>query len=289
MPRRSPAASSALGPIAIVAVEQHVPAAQRITRDHLAVRLLPASVRLFARAAAGRWVRDRLVDASDRRAPGVWGGILCRKRYADDKVAEALAAGVGQLVVLGAGYDTRACRTAGVAAFEVDLPVNSAAKRGRLESLYGRVPEHVRLVPADFQVDDLGTALTAAGFRLDQPAMVVLEGVTPYLTEDAVRGIFAFLAKMAPGSRLLFTYIRQDFLDGTSMYGLQRVHRQFVTARRLWHFGLHPGGVVGWLAEYGWDELEQVGTEDYRARYLDPIGRSMKVMEIERFVHAEKL
>ncbi|MEV0384782.1 SAM-dependent methyltransferase [Nonomuraea sp. NPDC050643] len=288
MTRRSPAASTAFGPIAIVAVEQKVPGERRIVSDDMAFRMLPGSVRPIVHAAAWRPVREWLVSMSDRQGPGVWGGILCRKRYVDEKVADAMAAGVEQLVVLGAGLDTLACRTPGAAAFEVDLPVNSAYKRRRLEELYGGVPGHVRLVAADLQADDLGAALTAAGFRLDQPVLVLLEGVTPYLTEDGVRRILAFLAKTATGSRLLFTYIRQDFIDGSARYGMgQQVYRRYVI-QRIWRFGLADGDVGPLLAEYGWREREQVGAAEYRARYLEPLGRPMRVMEIERFVEAEK-
>ncbi|WP_043622524.1 SAM-dependent methyltransferase [Nonomuraea candida] len=289
---RSAAASSAVGPIAIAAIEQGLPEARRIARDELAARFLPGPVRLLVRACAWRPLREWFVAASERSAPGVWGGILCRKRYADDKVAAALAAGAGQLVVLGAGLDTRACRLAvpaGAAAFEVDLPANVTAKRRVVERVYGRVPERLRLVPADLRAGGPGPALEAAGFRTGEPAVVLMEGVTPYLGEEGVRNVFAFLAGLAPGSRLLFTYLRRDFLDGTRSYGMgKRLRRRFVTRHGVWHFGLDPAEADALLAGHGWRGCEQVGEAEYRERYLRPAGRTMRVMPIELFAEAEK-
>ncbi|MFI6290511.1 SAM-dependent methyltransferase [Nonomuraea sp. NPDC050790] len=287
MTKRRPAAQTALGPMVIAAVEQLLPAERRVIDDDLAQGFLPPGTRLVVRACKWRVIRDLVIGATDKQAHGLWASMLCRKRYADDKVAEALGDGIEQVVILGAGLDTRAYRLvvpAGARAFEVDLPENIEDKRARL----GSVPDGVALIAVDFQRDDLGASLAAAGFRLDEPAMFVWEAVTQYLSQDAVRATLAFLGRAAPGSRLIFTFVRQDFLDGTDFYGAKGAHRQFVTRRRVWHFGLAPGAVRDLLAEYGWAEREQVGPEEYRARYLVPAGRDLPVSQIERFVYAAK-
>lgn len=291
MAKRPAAAQTAFGPMVIVAVEQNLPEAHRLVHDELAVRFLPPALRPLVRACRRGSLRDLLVTATDRKAPGIWGGLLCRKRYADDQVAEALADGIGQLVVLGTGLDTKACRLAapaGVPAFEIDLPANIGYKRDRLTARYGRVPEHVTLVPVDLGREDLAAALAAAGVRDDRPAVFVWEAVTQYLTEAAVRATLTAVSTAAPGSRLIFTYVRKDFLDGTSPYGAERLRRDFVVRRRVWHFGIDPDAVAGLLREHGWDEREQVGPAEYRARYLEPAGRDLPVSEIERFVLAVK-
>lgn len=78
-----------------------------------------------------RFVRDLATRAIEKDAPGLWGGMLARKGYADDQVADALDSGIGQVVFLGAGLDTRAFRLvapAGAEAIELDLPANVAYK-----------------------------------------------------------------------------------------------------------------------------------------------------------------
>ncbi|EME51206.1 O-methyltransferase [Amycolatopsis decaplanina DSM 44594] len=252
----------------------------------MAIRFLPPAVRFLAGLARWRVIRDLLVSASEKKAPGIWGGIACRKRYLDDMFAVDLREGVDSVVVLGAGLDTRAYRLAvpvGIRVFEVDLPGNIEDKRARI-----RVPDTVTLVPIDFETDDLETVLVEHGYRPAGATLFVWEGVTQYLTEDGVRKTFDVLAKAGHGSRLLFTYVRRDFLDGEAMYGADALHRQFVEKKRIWRFGLNPEDVSGFLDEYGWRELEQMGAEQLTSRYVRPTGRITDVSELERTVHAEK-
>ncbi len=274
----------------IVAVEQDYPAPQRLVQDDLAVRFLPPGTGSFVSASRWRFLRNLMIRLSERRAPGVWGGVLCRKRYIDARVTQAVGGMVEQVVILGAGLDTRAYRLAapdGIPSFEVDLSANTAYKEQRLRHIYGGVPERVALVPVDFEVDDLGAALGAHGFRLQRRAIFVWEAVTQYLTEDAVRRTLAFLSHAVSGSRLTLTYVRKDFLGGTNLYDAQNLYRDFV-AKHVWHFGIEPENVAGLLREYGWAECEQVGRADFAVRYLQPLGRNLPVSEIERCVYAEK-
>jgi methyltransferase (TIGR00027 family) len=292
MAKRSRAAQTAFGPMVIVAVEQYFPPSQRLVQDDLAARFLPPAWKLMAPVSHWGSLRNLFVKASEKRAPGVWGGVLCRKRYADDRVTDAVKQGIGQVVMLGAGLDTRAYRLvvpAGVPAFEIDLPANIEYKQARLLAIYGQVPERVALIPLDFQTDDLAAALSARGFEIHKPAMFVWEAVTQYLTEDSVRKTLLYLSNAATGSRLIFTYVRQDFLDGTNLYGTEGLYRDFVVTDRVWRFGIDPLKVDDLLRQYGWVEREQVGRAEYCSRYIAPRGRELSVTDIERFVYAEKL
>lgn len=280
------AAGTAVGPMVIAAVEQHRSPGQRLLHDPLAVSVLPPLSRWLAGLARRPGVRAALIRASERAAPGVWGGVACRKRYIDDQFTRALEEGIRSVVVLGAGLDTRAHRLAvpaDAAVFEVDLPVNIEHKRRRLPA-----DERVVLVPIDFDTGDLRAVLTARGHHSGDRCLVVWEGVTQYLSEDGVRRTFDFLADQAPGSRLVFTYVREDFLDGTEMYGSEALHRRFVAGRRLWRFGLHPHEVATFLTGYGWHEVEQVGPAELDARYVRGTGRVVPISPLERIVLAEK-
>ena len=226
------------------------------------------------------------VRASERAAPGIWGGIACRKRYIDDRFTSALEDGVDRVVVLGSGLDTRARRLTtpnGVRVFEVDLPVNVERQRARLG-----VPGHITPVPIDFEGEDLSTVLAAHGYRHDRRCLFVWEGVTQYLTEDGVRRTLDFLAGAAAGSRLVFTHVLRDFLDGTDLHGARALHRRFATGRPLWRFGLHPHRVGDFLDAYGWREVEQVGAGELDARYVRATGRAVPISPLERTVLAAK-
>jgi methyltransferase (TIGR00027 family) len=277
--------------MAFVALEQYEPVAQRLVCDELAVRLLPPAARRVIHACRWRPARQLLLRLAEQQAPGIRGATLCRKRYADDRLVEAIADGLPQLVVLGAGFDTRPYRLAapaGMGSFEVDLPANSGAKRKRLHEVYGRLPDRVKLVPLDLESGDVGAALDAHGFQIDQPSVFVWEAVSQYLTEAGVHATLTFLARTAPASRFIFTFVRQDFLDGRNLYDAETLYRDFVVRHHTWHFGIAPDRVAGLLAAYGWLEREQVGRFDYERRYLAPIGRTLGVSEIERAGYAEK-
>jgi methyltransferase (TIGR00027 family) len=292
VPRRQAVTQTALGPTFIVAVEQGTPSAVRLVDDHLASRFLPSIGPIIVGVARRAVMRRQIEQWSENRYPGLWGELLCRKRYGDDQLVAAVEAGLRQVVVLGAGLDTRAYRSLGITqprTFELDLPDNSFYKQKKLVSIFGRVPDHVTLAAVDFETQDLERSLLEHGFNAEARTLFVWEAVTQYLTESAVRRTLAVLSTAASGSRLLFSYVRQDFVDGTNLWGCPALFRQFVGRHPpLWHFGLDPPRVAPFLREFGWTEREQMGESEYLARYVEPLQRRLRVTAIERFVLAVK-
>ncbi len=285
------AAGTAYGPMSIVATEQYQPSDRRLVQDELAFRFLPAGLQAFARLARWSPIRNLVFSLSEKRASGVWGSVLCRKRYIDDKLQEAVRAGIQSAVDLGAGLDTRAYRSSVLGAipvFEVDLPENIAYKREKVRKLFGKIPANVTLVPVNFDNQDLESCLASQGFQTGTKSLFIWEAVTQYLSEEGIRRTMGYLSKAGRGSRLVFTYIREGFIDGTDRFGLDALYGAYRGENPIWHFGLDPNKVPAFLEKYGWKEMEQVGTKEYASRYLAPIGRDMPVTEIERAVCAEK-
>ena len=173
--------------------------------------------------------------------------------------------------------------------YEVDLPEVLEAKKQALQRIYGQIPAHVHLVAIDFDRQELGEVLSQAGYAGDQPSFFVWEGVTQYISEDAFHHTFAFLRQSAPQSQIAFTYVPLDFIEGRCMYELELLYRRTRVRRQLWRFGLEPQAVAGLLAQYGWRELEQMGSTDYTVRYLQPTNRTLPVMQVERMVHAVRV
>ena len=112
------------------------------------------------------------------------------------------------------------------------------AQEGRRPTRDHAIPTSVHLVPVDFERDDLIGTLTENGYRTDARTFFVWEGVTQYLTEDAVRTTLAALQGAPAGSRLVFTYVRSDFIDGTNMYGAKVLYKRFRQRQQVWKFGL---------------------------------------------------
>ncbi|MFC5291223.1 class I SAM-dependent methyltransferase [Actinokineospora guangxiensis] len=272
-------ARTAIGPVVILAVDQRE--TRPLLWDGWAERVLPTAARLVVACARWRPVRRALFLATERKARGLWAGVLCRKRYVDERVAEALDLGAEAVLVLGAGLDPLGLRLCAVPVFEVDFPAVLARRPAPADA------DEIA-VPADLEARDLVATLERHAYRGGLRTVVVWEGVTQYLTAESMRATLADLSSAAPGSALVFTYIRRDFLDGARYYGAERAHRAFVRRGR-WRFGLHPEQVAAFLAEYGWLEVEQVGAAEHTARFLVPAGRELPVTDIERCVYAVKV
>ncbi len=274
----------------LAAVERNEPPGRRLVDDDLAELFLPRPLRWLV--AATRWAPARrlMVRGSEYTGPGLWANLACRKRFIADKLEEALP-DVEAVVILGAGFDTRPyllTRRVRLPIFEVDLPVNIARKARTVRRVLGGLPMSVRLVPLDFERDDLLTSLAEHGYRTDYRAFFICEGVTQYLIEDGVRRTLEGLRAAATGSRLVFTYVRRDFIDGTNRYGTRTLYRNVRQRHQLWHFGLQPDEVAAFIAEYGWRLVEQAGPDELVQRYVAPTGRKLAASALEWSAYAEK-
>ncbi|BAX91937.1 SAM-dependent methyltransferase [Mycobacterium shigaense] len=288
---RNPAAQTAFGPMVLAAVEQNEPPGRRLLDDDLADLFLPAPLRWLVAATRVAPIRRLLVRGSEWTGPGLWANLACRKRLIADKVSEALD-DINAVVILGAGLDTRAYllnRHVRIPVFEVDLPVNIARKAKTVRRVLGGPPLSVRLVALDFEHDDLLTALAEHGYHADYRGFFICEGVTQYLTEGGVRRTLEGLRAAAPGSRLVFTYVRRDFIDGKNRYGTRTLYRNVRQRKQLWHFGLEPDEVAGFIADYGWRLIEQAGPDELMQRYVEPTGRKLKASQLEWSAYAEKV
>jgi methyltransferase (TIGR00027 family) len=154
--------------------------------------------------------------------------ILARARFVEDLVAEQVARGVGQYVILGAGLDTFAQRRAELASrlsvFEIDQPGPQAWKRERLVELGLGAPGFLRLVPVDFEAGDAWwERLSAAGFDAGQPAVVASTGVSMYLTNAAIVATLRQVASLAAGSTLVMSFMLPiELTDPEIRPGLER-------------------------------------------------------------------
>jgi methyltransferase (TIGR00027 family) len=235
-------------------------------------------------------IRNYTIKRSDAITQGIYGAQICRTRFIDDAVQAALSQGIRQLVILGAGYDSRPYRLAGmehVKVLEVDLPSVQEDKKKKLGKHFGRLPEHITFVPVDFNTQSLEVVLTRAAFDPSTPAVFVWEGVTQYLTEEAVCRTLVFVGKAAPGSTLIFTYVLKSVVERRSnIPGADKMMDYAAKNNIPWVFGLEPFNVPSFLRPFHLNPTADVGSAEYQARYLTPLGRTLVVFEGERIVEA---
>jgi methyltransferase (TIGR00027 family) len=235
-----------------------------------------------------------LLGIADRITPGARGFPVARTRYIDDALIADLGNGLDQVAILGAGFDSRAYRIAGIEqtrVFEVDHPDTQARKRECLGRVLGEMPTHVRFVPIDFDGEALGEAMSASGFRRDRRTFFILEGVTEYLSDRTADMIFRYIAGAAKrGSKVAFTYIDRGALDGTRQFpGSRALLAHNLRGREPFTFGFDPSELGGYLADRGLELIEDVAGAEFEARYFGPERRRLRSTDFQRTVLARIL
>jgi methyltransferase (TIGR00027 family) len=212
---------------------------------------------------------------------GSRGTVAVRTRYIDDLLADALRRGVEQVVILGAGFDSRAYRIGGIGrtrVFEVDHPITQAEKKKVIARRLGALPPHVTYVPIDFSTHTLDTVMPGSGFRTAIRTFFICEGVTHYLSAPTVDAVFRYVARSgAAGSRMVFTYIHRAILDRPVTFA--GADTTLATVRRAgepYTFGFDPAELPQYLAARGLILIEDVGATTNRERYLIPLGRGQE-------------
>jgi methyltransferase (TIGR00027 family) len=187
----------------------------------------------------------------DRQSPGARAAGLGRTKWIDDAVTRALETS-SQFVLLGAGFDTRAYRLAAaqrVNTFELDQPETSKTKQAILRSKTVSLPKHVQFVTIDFNKQSISDALSSAGFDAKRPTCFLWEGVTNYLSAEAVDQALRQISKAAAGSTLLFTYIDRRVLDHPEQFfGAEKLLSRLRSFGEPWTFGLYPDDIDQYLA-----------------------------------------
>ena len=226
----------------------------------------------------------------DRRWPGGRTSAVARTRFIDAAAGSALSAGVEQVVLLGAGFDSRAYRIPAMArttVFEVDHPSTSAEKQRTLRAALAAMPLHVRFVPVDFNVQRLPEAMSAAGYDPARRTLFLWEGVTNYLTEGAVHETLRWCASAAAGSTLVFTYVHQQVLDSPeTFHGTQALFAALDAASERWTFGLDPRVLSDYLSQRGLALETDIGAAEYRALCFGAAAKRMRGYEFYRIAVA---
>jgi methyltransferase (TIGR00027 family) len=194
--------TTALGVAMQRAAHQLLDGEPKVLDDSVVVRLL------------GEGAAERLrVDTDRYRSPeatALRAHVVLRSRWAEDRLALAVARGVRQYLVLGAGFDTFAYRqpawARGLDIVEVDQPATQRGKAERLTRAGIAIPANVALVPVDFEVESLASGLARSRFDARTPTFVACLGVFMYLTAEAIDAVFRFVAALPPSSELVFTF-----------------------------------------------------------------------------------
>ncbi len=246
-----------------------------IARQRAAHQLLDRGAILhdpFAMKILGEEEKD-VLQVANRHPVASIGRLFtaARSRIAENALATAVENGVRQIVILGAGLDTFALRNPHgaleIPIYEVDHPATQAGKRERLTAAQIPLPPRLVLVPVDFEHDDLGEHLAAAGFQQNAPAFFTWLGVVPYLTQEAIGRTLDYISSI-PNSEVVF-----DYLEPPEAFSEELRQIEKARAEQLEKLGersdtrFEPAAIAAILRSHGFSAVEDIGYQQIASRF----------------------
>jgi methyltransferase (TIGR00027 family) len=236
-----------------------------ILDDPVAVRLLGIDAEQNIRANRGRF--EGVVSTALRAH------VVLRSRYAEDRLQAAVARGIRQYIIVGAGLDTFAWRqpawSQAITIIEVDHPATQSAKRARIESAGLALPSNVRFVAVDFEQETLRDALCKNGIDATQPSFFSWLGVTMYLTEPAIDAALYAMAAFPAGSELVLTFSeppdKKSIMAGLASAALSK---QVADLGEPFISYFEPVDMQAKLHQVGFTQVDFLSADDAKTRYF---------------------
>ncbi len=257
---------SAAGVAGFRAIEAEKAESERVIYDPYAYVFTPGGLGW----SISKWIIT--FGLYEKMAPGAESFILLRERYIDDFLGEQLSNGLQQVVILGAGYDTRAYRISGMEktiVFEVDERATQNRKKTLLVKAVNPVPSFVSFVPVNFNTESLGDALRAAGYSEEAKTIFIWQGVTYFLTNEGVDSTLAFIAEHSgKGSTVIFDYMYNEILRDESRNDVKMIKRAAKISGEAYLFGIDKGQVGDFLYRRGFQDILDKTLEDLKRIYF---------------------
>jgi methyltransferase (TIGR00027 family) len=256
--------------------------AQRVAIRRAAHQLLdnpkvlddPLALRIIGSEAAAALRTDPKEHHAFSRAFRAF--MAARSRFAEDELARAVEHGankdrVTQCVILGAGLDTFAYRNPHphLRVFEIDHPATQAWKRAQLQEAGIPIPPSLTFVPVDFENQTLADALARSGLNANAPTFFSWLGVTPYLTREACMTTLSVIAKMPPGSGVVFDFaIDPALLNAGQRQALDALSKRVAAAGEPFQLFFDPKKLQHELRTLGFHRTEFLQSAQINARYF---------------------
>lgn len=206
--------------------------------------------------------------------PGIYEYVLARTKVMDSVFVKALEARFAQIVLLGAGFDTRALRFAGqnqgTKVIELDAATTQQPKIDILRKKKIPLPQELIFASIDFNKQDLFEVLSKAGYQEGQKSLFLWEGVSMYLSAQAVDDTLEFIrCHSAPRSQVVFDYLYASVLRRENRYyGEQGIFETVFKTGEGWTFGLEDGEIESFLSERGFDIVAHYTPPELEKLYL---------------------
>lgn len=278
-----------MGAAAFRAVESMKNEDQRVCFDPYAKTFLSPPLRIISKSSL--LTRIALFYLSVK-LPGIFNEIVSRTRYIDDRVIQSIDDSMTQLVILGAGFDTRAHRIPEVKqkmrVFEIDHPMTQRVKIKKIDKLFNGKSDHVVYVPVDFEYQTIRERLAECGYDPSQKTLFIWEGVTMYISPEAVDETLAFIAgHSAEGSGVIFNYCFQSVVDGScTLFGAEKFSKYVMKKEEPILFGIETAMTEVFLKQRGFAHVIDADGKDLAEMYFTGPNRGRRNPEFGGIVYA---
>lgn len=254
------------------ALETNRAAHDRLFTDPYALNFLDTKLRFATHVSKYNFFRNYIANTIQKKIPGAFSSGIARTKYIDDLLQNAILNGAKQVLILGAGFDTRALRLdflKSVPVIEIDHPNTSNFKIQTYKNRLGQVPENIQFLQIDFNKQNLEQLATEQNINFSLQTAIIWEGVTNYLSAEAIKSTFEFIAKFAKNSTVIFTYVHKEILNNPkSFLGGEKLLHNLNQLEEQWTFGFLPNELPEYLNQFDIKLIEDLGANEYREKYL---------------------
>ena len=242
------------------------------SNDHIALLLVPTFLKLLLHIPLFRRFFSQVIAPK-----GIYEYTIARTRYIDAVFKEVFAERFDQILIFGAGFDTRALRfqteSGDTKIFELDVPITQKAKLDQYAKRGLSIPANVEFIPIDFDKESLSEKLEKAEFGRGGRSLFVLEGLLMYLQPESVDETFKIIEGfVGKGSEVVFDYVRASVLrQEGSYYGEREIVKSVSKAGEQWYFGIEEGEIEGFLKKYGLRVSEHKDAQELEQMYFTDV------------------
>jgi methyltransferase (TIGR00027 family) len=234
---------------------------------------------------------EEAFEVMERHVPGLMNSLIARVRYFDDYLKKCITANLEQIVILGAGYDTRAYRIKGIKnikVFEIDHPNTQNLKLQKIKEIYSSTPEHVTYVSIDFETQKLSQELYNSGYNKLLKTLFIIEGLIYYIPPKAAAETLTFIAKNSgKGSAVIFDYFPESVVNGKNKTEIAQNLRIFPQLQgEPLQFGINEEEIEKYLTQFGFTHIKNINSDEYKKNYFHGKNKNRKVCNLLYFVTA---
>ncbi|MFT3932962.1 MAG: SAM-dependent methyltransferase [Chitinophagaceae bacterium] len=265
---------------------------KRLFTDPYAIHFLDAGLRTISKLSAIPIAARGIGKIIQHKIPGAYTSGLARTKLIDNLLQQSISNGAKQLIILGAGFDTRALRLDFLRNFpviEIDHPDTAALKIKTLKKINKQLPGNVRYLQIDFNKQSLQHLLEQHNIDFSVTTTIIWEGVTNYLDKKAIDATFTTLQQFPKNSSVIFTYVDSEvFSNPERFFGAEKLLNDLKAIEERWTFGFEPKLLAVYLQQYQFQLLTDEGAAAYRQHFVPERNQLNKGYEFYRVAFAQK-